>query len=112
MTISPPVLAWRMLSIPSRNAVPGAIISRALIKPGSGLTSLSKSSPDLGATVLHSRAFSLPLAPPTGPTGGAPAGPGGPRGARRPPLLRGQPLGQRLEQRPRLERLPAAVPGG
>ena len=40
----------------------GAIISSALIKPGSGLTSLSRSSPDRGATILHSRAFSNPLA--------------------------------------------------
>src|SRR3977135_879789 len=77
ITINPPVRACRMLSIPSRSAVPGAIISRALISPGSGLTSLSKSSPDRGATIFHSRAFSVPLA---APTGGRRAGSGGRRG--------------------------------
>src|SRR5437588_7048434 len=101
-----------MLSIPSRRAVPGAIISRALIKPGSGLTSLSKSSPDLGATVLHSRAFSLPLAPPTPARRALRPGARGSRGARRTPLLSGQRLGQRLEQRRRLARLAATVLGG
>ena len=35
MTIRPPVLAWTMLSMPSRSAVPGATISSALTSRGS-----------------------------------------------------------------------------
>ena len=44
MTIRPPVRAWRMLSIPSRSAVPGATISRALTSRGSWRPSSSVSS--------------------------------------------------------------------
>src|SRR4051794_28097435 len=47
-TSSPPVRAWRMLSMPSRSAVPGATISRALTSRGSCRASSSlSSSPDL-----------------------------------------------------------------
>ena len=45
--------------MPSRNDVPGAIISNAFINPGSGLASVSKSSPDRRGTVTHFRAFPL-----------------------------------------------------
>src|SRR5271165_2244646 len=76
LTIRPPVWALRMLSIPSRSAVPGAIISNALISPGSGLTSLSRSSPVRGATILDSRTFSVALAPPSLARGGTEHAPG------------------------------------
>src|SRR5271166_1823040 len=118
ITMSPPVRACTMLSIPSRSAVPGAIISSALIRPGSGLTSLSKSSPDRGATIPHSRALSISLAPPTRRADGAcaarsgergSAGAGCPetgtgRGARAPERVR-----ERLAQARRLARRAAAV---
>ena len=111
ITISPPVRACRMLSMPSRSAVPGAIISSALIRPGSGLTSLSKSSPDRGATIPHSRALSISLAPPTQAPRAARAG----RGTlRRPPERRcpqpsggARPAGRAPPQRER-ERLAQA----
>src|SRR4051812_39930947 len=46
-TISPPVRAWTMLSMPSRSAVPGATISSALTSRGSCRASSSpSSSPD------------------------------------------------------------------
>src|SRR4051794_11552633 len=46
-TMSPPVRAWTMLSMPSRSAVPGATISSALTSRGSCLASSSpSSSPD------------------------------------------------------------------
>src|SRR5205807_2695689 len=70
ITIKPPVRACRMLSIPSRSAVPGAIISSAFINPGSARTSESKSSPVRSATALQFRVFSISLAAP----GPAPAG--------------------------------------
>src|SRR3954447_3467897 len=50
ITSRPPVRACRMLSIPSRSAVPGATISRALTSRGSWrLSSSVSSSPDLVA---------------------------------------------------------------
>src|SRR3954471_3936569 len=44
MTMRPPVRAWRMLSIPSRRAVPGATMSSALTSRGSWRLSSSVSS--------------------------------------------------------------------
>src|SRR5215211_6613380 len=44
ITMRPPVRAWRMLSIPSRSAVPGATISSALTSRGSWRLSSSVSS--------------------------------------------------------------------
>src|SRR5213082_2910829 len=51
ITISPPECAWRMLSTPSRSAVPGATISSALTIRESCRDSSSSlsSSPDRGA---------------------------------------------------------------
>ena len=67
ITIRPPVWACRMLSMPSRKAVPGAIISSAFINPGSALTSESNSSPDRSATTLQFTPFSVSLAAPGAP---------------------------------------------
>src|SRR2546421_3472341 len=62
ITISPPERACRIASIPSRSAVPGAIISSAFISPGSALTSESNSSPVRSATTFDSRVFTVCLA--------------------------------------------------
>src|SRR5271165_365428 len=102
ITIRPPVRACTMLSMPSRRAVPGAIISSALMSPGSGLTSLSRSSPDRGATVLNSRAFSDLLARPSRPAEasiGHQSDSRGPAGSGSAGATAGRPGGQRRRQR-------------
>src|SRR6516165_7707681 len=117
ITIKPPERACTMLSMPSRSAVPGAIISRAFIKPGSALPSVSISSPDRRATVFDSRAFTIPLASPPAPARSRSGGDRVP-----PRALAGHRQRQRSRQRGRLagprpavhrrDRRAAAVPGG
>src|SRR3954451_23644443 len=55
MQISAPVWAWRMCSMPSRTAVPGATISRTRTRRGSWRLSSSETSSGAGSITPHCR---------------------------------------------------------